>query len=104
VSHVRVWGPTDRTHVSLASWSTGNQFASKVRFAPDSPLEEGGFEGSVPPKTPAFWPVKNLKRGVQFRPGEHRQYSWSNFDFDSRRSTTGARTEGARPTKLNLVG
>ena len=43
-------GPTDRTHVSLASWSTGNQFASKVRFAPDSSLEEDGFEPSIPLK------------------------------------------------------
>jgi hypothetical protein len=42
----------------LSSWGD-REFA-------DSPLEGGGFEGSVPRKTPAFWPVSVSRSRADF--------------------------------------
>src|SRR3954447_26437888 len=44
-----------------------------VRFAIDSPLEESGFEPSVPRKMPAFWPASVSGSRRLFRRGKIRK-------------------------------
>jgi hypothetical protein len=94
---VNFWSFTDNLGLSGASQGTGclaaptarrmsgyEAMIEEVRFAEDSPLEEAGFELSVPPERKAFpraldrfrrpsslrapweWDVKRRLRGVEF--------------------------------------
>src|ERR1700730_12976405 len=65
---------------------------SEFRFAPDSPVEEGGFETSVPRKAPGVPAVPALVRAV-FRLEGGRRNRW--FESGSLRQTVSLSTESA---------
>jgi hypothetical protein len=78
-----------RTSTKVQDWARLNVPRTGVEFAPDSPLEEDGFELSVPPSRTAFETASE--------PRDDRPASQLELDFDDRKSAGLPFTEQAGP-------